>query len=515
VKLTIRTIKKPFPSFLTNNGRKSSSSNRQINITLIFILLLLVMKTSVADDLMVRNPFQAKANIQSTHFAYWYNDADPEVDVEKLQKHLDIIEIARTNLIDVQGYKNPISEYKMNIYMEDAGGSVPSGEIASVFVEFDVDGYMFIHMSKKKLKDTDQLIKALLAHEFFHTIQFSYYEPGQMNSAPFDYYWFQEGSASWASYAAWDDIELLKFWGVWALHLRPELYLTYSNYDDYSGSSAQRMYATSFFLWWITEYYADGELIKHILQNFENSKLQEEAYSSPLSVLSHVVSKNYGHNLEEIFADFAAHNVLLDYPKRQEFLQWLADSDIKLSDNLSMTHQATMSSWQDINHHNWHGERGPAQNWSSSYIKLNTSEIEEFELNFKGLTKGSLSSNARWHLTLVKSTGDEIEYQPIDLDDDYSVTAMLIDTRDIDSIYLSASAFSDANQSSEQFDFAYQFAAKGSSTEYQEVDWTPLIDIEVTPERSSGGGIIIWLLSLLTLINLKRLLNKNLAGTKQ
>ena len=33
--------------------------------------------------------------------------------------------------------------------MEDAGGNVPSGEIASVFVDYDSENFMFIHMSKK------------------------------------------------------------------------------------------------------------------------------------------------------------------------------------------------------------------------------------------------------------------------------------------------------------------------------------------------------------------------------
>lgn len=65
-----------------------------------------------------------------------------------------------------------------------------------------------------------------------------------MYQASFDYYWFQEGAASWASYVAWDDVELLKYWGLWALVLRPELYLTYSNFDNYNGSSAQIMYST-------------------------------------------------------------------------------------------------------------------------------------------------------------------------------------------------------------------------------------------------------------------------------
>jgi hypothetical protein len=463
-------------------------------IVFIFIELLSIWNISYANDLMIRNPYQAKANIQSTHFAYWYNDTDPEINIQKLQRHLDIIETIKERFVDVQGYKDPITEYKMNIYMEDAGGSVPVGEIASVFVGNDPDGYQFIHMSKKKLRDSDQLIRALLAHELFHTIQFLYFDVTKMTTAPFDYFWFQEGSASWASYSAWDDIELLKYWGLWALIVRPELRLTYSNYDNYADSSAQRMYSTSFFLWWVSKFYADDQLIKNILLSYENIENAGLSYLPPLSVLTQVVDKIYGHDLEKIFADFTAHSVLLDYPKRQEFLEWLSDSDVNLDQSLSMEHQELTTEWQQINHHNWQGERGPAQSWGSSYIKLSSSNIGEFELSFKGLLKGALASKARWRLTLVTSTSDDIQYQAITLDENFEVIAQLIDTRNVDAVYLSVTAFSDVILANEQFDFAYQLAPKGGSTLYKPVDWTPIID---KPKKSSGGTIF-WLLIIMS-----------------
>ncbi len=472
---------------------KLNKKRYQSLIKLLVFTLILFNKISYANDLKVRNPYQAKANIQSKHFTYWFNDSDTEIDIQKLQRHLDIIEEVKKNLIDIQGYKSPISEYKMNIYMEDAGGNVPSGEIASVFVDYDSENFMFIHMSKKKLKDSDQLIRALLAHEFFHTIQFSYYDVAKMYQASFDYYWFQEGAASWASYVAWDDVELLKYWGLWALVLRPELYLTYSNFDNYNGSSAQRMYSTSFFLWWISEYYADDELIKHVLQEYETKEQNNENYPSPMTALTNVVSEIYGYDLEKIFVDFAAHNVLLDYPKRNAFLQRLTDDNTNIDDSISMAHQQAMGAWQNINHHNWHGEQGPAQSWASSYIKLDSSEINEVEINFKGLLKGSSASNVRWHLTLVKSISNSIQYHPISLNDNFEVTAELIDTSDVDTLYLSITAFSDTNLAGEKFDYAYQLASKGNSLSYEPVDWSPVIP---RPDKSSGGSVF-WLLSIL------------------
>ena len=62
--------------------------------------LILFNKISYANDLKVRNPYQEKANIQSKHFTYWFNDSDTEIDIQKLQRHLDIIEeVKKTSLI--------------------------------------------------------------------------------------------------------------------------------------------------------------------------------------------------------------------------------------------------------------------------------------------------------------------------------------------------------------------------------------------------------------------------------
>lgn len=202
-----------------------------------------------------------------------------------------------------------------------------------------------------------------------------------------------------------------------------------------------------------------------------------------MSVLTNVVSEIYGYDLEKIFVDFAAHNVLLDYPKRSAFLQRLSDDNTNIDESISMAHQQTMGACQNINHHNWHGEQGPAQSWGSSYIKLDSSEINEVEINFKGLLKGS-ASNVRWHLTLVKSISNSIQYHPISLNDNFEVTAELIDTSDVDTLYLSITAFSDTNLVGEKFDYAYQLASKGNSLEYEAADLSPLIELPIPPEKN-------------------------------
>lgn len=215
---------------------------------IIFIVINYLTNLATADELPVRNSFDSKTHIESQHFAYWYNDTDKDIDTNHLYQQLEILEKSRQSLVLNHGFRDSIKDFKTNIYMENTGGSTPSDHLTGAFVADDPDGYLFIHMVKETLTYDEGKISALRAHELFHTVQFEYFIYGQVAAMDHDYYWFQEGSASWASYLVWQDASLLTHWGVWALDLKPELSLTHSEFSTSHEEITQHMYGSSLFI---------------------------------------------------------------------------------------------------------------------------------------------------------------------------------------------------------------------------------------------------------------------------
>jgi len=450
------------------------------------------------ESLVLRNPYGSKANIESAHFSYWYDNSDSEINSHTLVQQLEVMEAIYYSLIIDRQYLDPIKNAKMNIYMEDAGGIKPDGDIDGVYVGEDPDGYLFIYMTKRQLSNSDEHIRALLSHEFFHTIQFEYIDKNQVQSTFHDYFWFQEGSASWGSYDAWNDPELFSHWGLWAQAIKPELTLTYSSFDNYSEAPAQHMYGTSLFLYWITHSYTGPNFIQQVLLEMEKTRQSTEVYPAPLDVMNRLLTEEYGLSLKTIYSDYAAHNILWDYPSGESYREFLKSIDIKLDSHLSESHSTISSNWRWIKKSVWNGA---PQSWGASYIRLNTTGLDEIELSFHGESKGRLNSNGEWRLTLVMVDNEQqISYLKIDLDDTGNIFAKLINTKEFSAIYLSATVFATKNDINETFNFAYQLSAQGESTKYQP---------EVKPElllmsKSGGSGAFGFLILLVGLINIYR-----------
>ncbi len=454
---------------------------KKITISVSLILTTLFCFQSLANDLEVTNPFNAIANIESEHFNYWYDDKDSEVDPSLLTSQLDDLEIIYEKLIVQSGFKSPITTFKFNIYMSEAGGSYDRGE-SSPHVDSDPEGHLFIHMSKydAAIADYYQYTRALLAHEFFHAIQ------AQYDNSIYDI-WYIEGSASWISYYVENDTGEL--WSIDALAKTPELTLTYSDYGDFESDEVWHMYATSYFFYWLSQA-TNLELIKEHLLYAEQSNISD-ADESSLKSLESFTKEKHNLDLKSLYSEFTARNILWDYTFKQNILRRFENKEFEVGDNVTNEHTILSNTWHEVKQQEHYGA---PQGWGASYIKIDTTQIDEFDLSFWGEEQGTFNSNAQWHLTLVKESTNNITYQTIDLTSNNHVDALSIDSKDLDAVYLSINAFTEISSENdneisaeEVFNYAYQFSEKGQTTNYK----TPPTAVQpMSVVKNKQGGAI-------------------------
>ncbi len=163
-------------------------------------------------------------------------------------------------------------------------------------------------------------------------------------------------------------------------------------------------------------------------------------------------------DFEALFADFAAHNASWDYQDGAAFIADLSywsdqtqygERDQQLVEELG--EQGTQDEWQ----------QAPAQTLPERYgynvISLENPADRDLVVRFEGDEFGSDGSQARYQVRLVRLMPGGAEYLTVPLDADAPTGELDVGSVGGESaLYLVVSAFSDAWNDGETFDYRYQ-----------------------------------------------------------
>ncbi|WP_444995084.1 DUF6055 domain-containing protein [Aliikangiella sp. IMCC44359] len=448
----------------------------------------------VASVLALRNPYGARNVVESEHFAYWY-DNEFLGQENLLREELDRMEYSWQVLIENHQFSAPLDQYKLNIYLETAGGhDVPfKGFSGQALV--DDDGYPFIMMSREVLNYTGENSLLHSTHEFFHTIQFAYGEMSNYGVYRDRATWFMEASAGWAANIVWGQLELNELF-VWSLSQTPDLSLDYDgrkeqSNEDYTPANVHH-YSMVFFLDFLAQSTAT-DIIQKVLENMEMQVAQGE-YLNALATIKKIVSDDFGLELADIFTEYAAKNILWDYPEGDLIMQKQTKQDISQISRYLGDH------YQVFNHWVYPGESlqpGKPMSWGASYLYFANQELEQVEFSFQSEVDTSYQSEMEWRLVLVLP-GSPIQYQSIEVVDN-KVESLVINLANNNEFWIAIVPIGPTNHLNQRYDFAYQFAKVGESQAYQP---EPLPEVEAYSSGGGGAGSKALLLCLLLILSL-------------
>ncbi len=444
---------------------------------IIFIVINCLTNLATADELPVRNPFNAKNMIGSEHFAYWYSDEFIGQE-DKFNQVLQRLEFSWQELVTVRGYPAPLDNYKLNVYLEEAGGTGVPYDFFTGQALIDDQGYPFIMFNRILLDYEPVSAHLLVTHEFFHTLQYAYgndYGPYRDDAT-----WFMEASAGCAALEVWKEEQVLaKF--IWSLAPTPHLSV---NHDERKGASSAEAsaanihhYAMITFLYYVSQA-TDPLIIKKTLEHM-SQQILSNTYLDALAVLEYIANESYGIELATLFNEYAAKNILWDHSQQTLFTDTQTELNISQSSRALATHNITNNKW--IYPQNTDSP-GLPRSWGASYLHFSNTDVGQVEFSFQSEAKNS--NNLQWQITLVTPT-EPIQYQTIDVIDG-AVEKHLIDIGDENEFWLSITPIGPTNNTSTQYDFAYQLAEVSKSTPYQKEPQT----ITEKPRSSSGGAIM-------------------------
>ena len=116
-----------------------------------------------------------------------------------------------------------------------------------------------------------------------------------------------------------------------------------------------------------------------------------------------VVRELLGADLDEVFADFAAHNAVWDYQHGDQMENWLdymhdasgfGDQDRRIADTVSS--QGTSDQWQTP------PQETLPQRYGYNVIEMASPKDGTMVVRFEGDALGSDGSEATWHIRVVR-----------------------------------------------------------------------------------------------------------------
>lgn len=434
-----------------------------------------------AKELQIRNPYQAKHYVESTHFVFWYDD-------EFLgQEYLFDAELARmeanwVQLIDIKGFSAPVNDYKMNIYLGNAGSDTLPWGGWSGQATLDDEDYSFIVLGPQMLSVGLMDIQYHSGHEFFHTIQFEY-DPRYARSP--NWAWFVESTASWGGVKAWEDENMLARF-VWLESQRPDLSLHQQQIRlDASTEFTvvnSHQYGVGLFHYYL-ELVTDEKAIKYTLQAI---KKENELFGErqPLELLSETVATEYNTSLKQVFAQYAARLIHWDFSFSHALKPAFEQSNITQRSRFVKDINGPSSQWHAIN--NTTTDMSP-RNWGAAYLHVNVPTKEDVVLSFQA-TDNFVNRDTDWIVTAV-IPGDTYRYIDVNTVNGV-IDAQTLQLEGASEFWLSITPFKNYVDFERRHYFNIQIAKKGEQTPYS----TATSVNTKTSDQNSGSGSVFYLL---------------------
>ena len=347
---------------------------------------------------------------QSENFAFQAGGAAP--DAGNVQQILAALERSFAHQVLQMGHSAPAGadQFLINVYLGNSVGAPQIDDFAYAYVTLDNQGlpYIVVHPDLLAEYDTDffGFADTTLAHEFYHAVQFG---TGAFETN--DGYWFWEATADWIAVEVFPEyIDGDAFVPGYLMY--PQIPLESFNYPGEGELIELHHYGAQIYARYLSEQVADANLIR-------DTWLQGESTETPVEVLRRLLSER-GEDFDQVFLDFASHNVVLDYERVDSYSAWLdsyvpfypgedfrvvGSTSIVGADGFLQTTEGTSP-----------GKLG------YNVIDLSGIEGDAITIQFVGDAVGSFVSESSFRLMLVKRAGDSIEYTPVAVQSNQSDT---------------------------------------------------------------------------------------------
>jgi hypothetical protein len=417
----------------------------------------------------------------------WGPDSEPEAN--QLAKIVEALEKSWDHELTVMNHAHPwgSDSYLFNVYVGDSGGCAPSGLGHAGYYYTDPQGWPMIVMSQGVFDDPVDYGQTVVAHEFYHAVQHA----EQAYTSSEDTWWWAEATAMWVESQVYPESHGY-FSFLYGYAFVPHRQLNSYTYPSEGRLEEFHQYGASIWPVYLSEVATDWTVVR-------DSWTLAGPGDDPIVILAELL----GEDIEDEFANFAAHNATWDYEHGPEMVEFL--------DTISET------SWFGSDDHRVIETSGSGTEWSEppvdtlperfgyNVIRLNRPGAGALNVAFRGDAEGVDGSAATWRVRVVAEQWGSVDYHTVQvLDVTGEATIELKGTER--AVYLVVTVTSPAWNEGETFDYRYQFdviAAPGQGDDGGGRELTQLDGDE--PRKGCGCTVSespsgVWLLFLVGLV---------------
>ena len=377
----------------------------------------------------------------------WGSEAPPSAG--EIDEILEALERSWDTELNTMDHAHPWGSdtHLFNVYFGDSGDCAPSAFGMGGYYTTDPEGWPMIVLSNGAF-DNGDYGQTTVAHEFYHAVQ---HAEGAYQSTQESQWWW-EATAMWVESVVYPSTQDY-FIFLHGYAFEPHRQLNSYKYPEEGVLAEYHQYGAGIWPRYLTEFEADWSLIR------DSWSLADEN-DDPVEVIRELLDAD----LDEVFADFAAHNAVWDYQHGEQMENWLdymydasgfGDQDRRIADTVSS--QGTGDQWQTP------PQETLPQRYGYNVIEMESPKDGTMVVRFEGDALGSEGSEATWHIRVVRETQRSVEYEELVVIDG----AGQLTLRDVGSeiaIYLVVSVVSPAWNTVETFDYRYQMdMGSGSS----------------------------------------------------
>jgi hypothetical protein len=376
----------------------------------------------------------------SENFTFkWGADAPPSPD--EIEQILVALERAWDTELNEMEHAHPYGSdsHLFNVYFGDSGDCAPSAYGMGGYYTTDTEGWPMIVLSNGVFDDRDYG-QTTVAHEFYHAVQHA--EGSFANNEEARWWW--EATAMWVESVVYPSTkDYYTFLHGYAF--QPHRQLNSYTYPENGVLEEFHQYGAGIWPKYLTEFESDWTLVR-----------DSWATSGPDDDPVEVIRVLMGSDLDEVFADFAAHNAVWDYFHGNEMEAWLdymvdvsgfGSQDARIVDTVASG--GTSTEWQTP------PQDTLPERYGYNVIRMSSPNDGTMVVRFQGELMGSQGSESKWLIRVVREKDHGIEYEElVVIDGEGQLTLRDVGTEL--AIYLVVTVSSPAWRSDEVFAYTYQ-----------------------------------------------------------
>ncbi len=375
----------------------------------------------------------------SENFAVkWGPDSEPEAN--QLAKIVEALEKSWSHELTVMNHAHPwgSDSYLFNVYVGDSGGCAPSALGHAGYYYTDPQGWPMIVMSQGVFDDPVDYGQTVVAHEFYHAVQHA----EQAYTSSEDAWWWAEATAMWVESQVYPDSDGY-FSFLYGYAFVPHRQLSSYTYPSEGRLEEFHQYGAAIWPVYLSEVATDWMLVR-----------DSWALAGPEDDPVEIVAELLGDDIEDVFANFAAHNATWDYEDGPEMLEYL--------DYISET------SWFGSDDHRIIETTGSGAGWADppvdtlperfgyNVIGLVRPKAGTLNVAFRGDGEGIEGSAATWRIRVVQEQWGSVDYHTVEVSEFTGEATIELQGTER-AVYLVVTVTSPAWNEGETFDYQYQF----------------------------------------------------------